>query len=83
VRCPEQGADGLSVSQLLSARDILEILVCVVALQLGHLTWLTIAEEDELEGVETKDGGIVEHLVIHAIIKIAEKQRTVLGAMSR
>ena len=54
-----------------------EVLVGVVAFQFGHLARLTIAEEDELQRVEAKDGGIGEHLVVHAAVEVTEQRRAV------
>ena len=73
----EQGTDGLSVCQFLRTCDVLEVGVGIVALQFSHLAVLTVAEEDELQSVETQNGGILQHFIVHAVIEIVEQQTTV------
>jgi hypothetical protein len=59
----QQGADALCVGQLRGSTDVLETFVGVVALKLSNLTGLSVAEQQELQGVESQNGGVLNLLV--------------------
>ena len=70
----QECTNGLCVGQFLCTCDVFEILVGVFALELSNLAGLSVAEEDELQRMEAEDGGIVEHLFVHAVVEVVKQQ---------
>ena len=67
----------LGILQLVGTADTGKVGVGVIALQLNHLTVLSVAEEDEFESVESQDGRLVFNLCLHATLEVVEQFCTV------